>query len=648
MLRKLVTIVMAGLLAVSIYPINHTNALSQHQNNSALAQMQSAKEDIVAGEVIVQFKKGISEKKVAAKNGLAVEEKVGDKIALVSFDEKKKTTEDVVGQLSKDQAVVNVQPNYKYKAAGFTNDPYLNRQWGLHNTGQIINGTAGRRDADINLPEAWSLTKGMKMREVVVAVIDSGVDINHPDLAGSIWRNEAEASGRAGVDDDQNGYVDDVNGWNFRDNNNAVFASATEDSHGTHVAGIIAASINNSRGIAGIAPNAKIMPLKFISGKEGNTMDAIRAIQYAKANGAQIVNASWGSYGGYQGDVLERAIMDSGMLFIAAAGNEANNNDLTPSYPASYSSSNILSVAAIDNRGRLASFSNFGISTVDLAAPGASILSTVPRSASSGLQDYVYYDGTSMAAPYVAGAAALMLGARPEIAPEKMIRVLTSTGKPLVTDVYKVSSGKYIDAEAALIAITPLELESVNDLFSDEEYVEGRVSEPAEISIEIEEGGTYSGKTDNAGNFKIKTSKLKAGTKVIIRANVGKRASNREVVTVQERKITTPMHRIPDLLNTKEFETNHHTAVDKVWKINFNKPVKMSTVTENNIYVTDYSKRLVPVQLHVKAGEESIVEVSPVNNYERGAQYTLWVKDVVSASGIPLKRSVKMSFEVGE
>ncbi|HZG71903.1 MAG TPA: S8 family serine peptidase [Chondromyces sp.] len=345
-----------------------------------LKEKKKLKKKFVEDELIVQFEKGADPEKVLKKHNMKRQKKVKNKnIHLVKFNPKKESMSNARKRLSAEEEVHHVQPNYKYYPASFTNDSYSNQLWGLHNSGQTIQGQAGRGDVDINLPEAWGKTENMNLQQTTVAVIDTGTDINHPDLAGKIWTNEEEKNGSPNVDDDGNGYVDDVNGWDFYNGDNTVYDPADGDEHGTHVAGTIAAETNNGEGVTGIAPNVKIMPLKFIGPEGGSTFDAIQAIQYAKSQGVKISNNSWGSYGGYQGDLLSQAIADSGMLFAAAAGNESNNNDEMPSFPASYTNENILSVGAIDNQGRLAGFSNYGKNSVDVAAPGVSILSTVPK-----------------------------------------------------------------------------------------------------------------------------------------------------------------------------------------------------------------------------------------------------------------------------
>lgn len=308
-----------------------------------------------------------------------------------------------------------------------TNDPFVDAQWYIDNTGSytdlteiMMRSKKSIPDIDMDVPEAWNSMKlaelsGIKEREVVVAVIDTGVDYQHPDLIENMWINKDEIPGD-GIDNDDNGYVDDLYGWDFY-NDDATVCHYTyserynknianledNDNHGTHVAGIIAAAANNNTGIAGIASNIniKIMALKINGGRkgDGNVEDAIEAIKYATMMGADICNLSWGTQ--TYSKELEDAIRESGMLFVAAAGNTANDNDEKPVYPASLELDNLISVTFLDANGDLTGYSNFGENTVDLAAPGKDIYSTVVGS-------YDSMSGSSMAAPQVTAIAALL------------------------------------------------------------------------------------------------------------------------------------------------------------------------------------------------------------------------------------------------
>ena len=318
-----------------------------------------------------------------------------------------------------------------------SNDPRINDLWGLI-------GPHGIEAAD-----AWQ--NSVSANEVVVAVIDSGVDVAHPDLASVIWINQNEIPGN-GIDDDGNGYVDDINGWDFTTNDNLPDDG---NGHGTHVAGTIAAVRNNNIGIAGVAGNVKIMALKFLdSSGNGYTNNALAALNYAVANGAPISNNSWG--GGGSSTSLFNAIEaanQAGHTFVAAAGNSGRNIDSEPSYPAAYGNSNIISVAAINSSGDLASFSNYGLNNVDIAAPGVSIVSSVSYQycqQSSGADCYASFNGTSMASPHVAGVAALILGMRPGSTPQELSEILKNSSRATSVLNGAVSFGGELDAAAAL------------------------------------------------------------------------------------------------------------------------------------------------------------------------------------------------------
>ena len=269
-------------------------------------------------------------------------------------------------------------------------DPDFSLLWGLRNPSEFGAGIAAT--------DAWSITTGSE--QVVVGVIDTGVEWDHPDLAANIWSNADEIAGND-IDDDNNGFIDDVRGWDFFGNDANPMDSG---GHGTHVAGTIAARGDNGIGVTGVAWNAKIMPIRFLGPAGGTTADAIESIDYATLNGAHLTNNSWG--GGAPTVLLANAISRSqaqDMLFVAAAGNSALNADVRPMYPAAYPNSNIVSVAATDRYDQLAYFSNYGATSVDLAAPGRSIYSSFLR------DDYRILSGTSMASPHVAGAVALLL-----------------------------------------------------------------------------------------------------------------------------------------------------------------------------------------------------------------------------------------------
>ena len=298
-------------------------------------------------------------------------------------------------ELASHPDVEYVEPNYTIQLDDddaevlADTDSKFRQQWGLRN----------KRGVDINVLEAWKITKGSK--NIKIAVIDTGVDYNHPDLKDQMWINEAEKNGKPGVDDDGNGYVDDIHGINAIDGTGDPM---DDQGHGTHCSGVIGAA-HNKKGIMGIMANVQIMGLKFLSSTgRGDVAGAIKAIDYAIAQKVHIMSNSWGST--EESKALEEAVQrasEAGIIFIAAAGNDGTNNDKRPFYPANYDFDNVITVGAHDKRGNKASFSNYGKERVHIYAPGVSILSTMPW------KRYAKRSGTSMAAPFVSGIVGLFL-----------------------------------------------------------------------------------------------------------------------------------------------------------------------------------------------------------------------------------------------
>ena len=352
------------------------------------------------------------------------------------------------------QNLLYAEPDYIVRVSSAANDPkYVSGElWGLHNTGQ----DGGVADADIDAPEAWAIRKAAP--SVIVGVIDSGVLYTHEDLADNMWVNSGEIAGN-GIDDDGNGYIDDIHGIN------AIIDSGDpkdDNSHGTHCAGTIGGVGNNGLGVAGVAWDVQIMGLKFLSsGGSGATSDAVKCVEYARLMGADITSNSWG--GGSFSQSLYDAIAlasDDGMLFVAAAGNASSDNDNSVNYPSNYQLSNIVAVAASTREDSLAAFSNYGFGTVHLAAPGQDILSCGIESDS----DYTYKSGTSMATPQVAGALAVLKAEYPAAVAGELINRLYHGGDAFSDAPDKVQTGGRLNLYGAL---TTTEVTPLNDDFSE-------------------------------------------------------------------------------------------------------------------------------------------------------------------------------------
>jgi subtilisin family serine protease len=320
----------------------------------------------------------------------------------------------------------------------------------MYNWGQKdVENRVGRVSSDIGVLPLWA--QGITgSRDVIVGVVDTGIDWKHPELLPNLFINAGESGVLATnkKDDDGNGFVDDVMGWNSITNSGK---SQDDHGHGTHCAGTIGAIGNNKDGVAGVAWNVRLMPLKFLNSNGfGSTEDAIEAIAYGRKMGVHILNNSWGgdTYSKGLEEEIERA-RDSGILFVVAAGNEASNNDQTPRYPASYPIANMLTVAASDNQDQLASFSNYGAASVHVAAPGLHIMSTTFG------KSYDNMSGTSMAAPHVAGAAALLKSVHPEWSVAEIRERLIRSSEPVPGLRRKVFSRGRIHVARALAGDFP-------------------------------------------------------------------------------------------------------------------------------------------------------------------------------------------------
>ena len=407
---------LAGLFAILFF-VAIADTATQAQDTESTGPID---ENVVPGRYIVKFSGSANKDKLIA----ALQENGGEVVdrlpligaIVVQFPDA--NTEKILPMLKSIEDIEYAEPVYKVYAFLEPNDPHFHdgKQWGL---------------LEIQAPRAWNRITDTD--HIIVAVIDSGVDYRHPDLAANMWRNVNERPGD-GLDNDGNGVIDDVFGADFSSAGLSKGDPMDQDGHGTHVAGIVGAVTNNQLGVAGTAWSTRILALKFMTNETGSTVNAIRAIDYAIKQHASVINASWGSQNNSL--ALQKAIEkahDACIVFVAAAGNDGEDNDKSHFYPANYDVPNVISVMALSKNKTKWSLSNYGHKTVDIAAPGESIYST-------GLKNnYRYASGTSMAAPYVAGAAALLLAREKTVPlfPEQVKEMLMKTAKTYCFPVVK-------------------------------------------------------------------------------------------------------------------------------------------------------------------------------------------------------------------
>ena len=397
----------------------------ENENITAEPVQTTAQMKFVPGEIIIKFKDGIKTNGRSKSDVLslisgnlvetintnamkATNLKKGGAVGELVLVTSKLGTMEAIALLKKSTEIEYAEPNWIYQHCSVSNDTnYTNGLlWGMYG-----DGTTPANQYGSQAGEAWA-AGNTGSNTVYVGIIDEGYMYNHEDLAANAGNSSREIAD--GIDNDGNGYVDDVNGWDFDGNNNTIFDGVGDD-HGTHVAGTIGGIGGNGKGVAGICWTVKILNAKFLGRNGGTTANSIKAVDYftdLKLNrGINIVatNNSWGGGGFSQGlkDAIDRAGA-ANILFVAAAGNNGTDNDATPSYPAGYTSANIIAVASITNTGALSSFSQYGATTVDIGAPGSGIYSSVPVSSKGKIiSGYASYSGTSMATPHVTGACAL-------------------------------------------------------------------------------------------------------------------------------------------------------------------------------------------------------------------------------------------------
>ncbi|HEY0605230.1 MAG TPA: S8 family peptidase [Herpetosiphonaceae bacterium] len=418
------------------------------------AQAANTPTNYVPNEVIVQYRDGTTEAqhetargkvKADRKENLRAQKGGASKLEVISL--KGGDVHSAIAALKSDPNVEFAEPNWVYTHEATATDPYYTNGslWGMYGA-----STSPANQYGSNAAAAWAAGR-TGSNTVYVGIIDEGIQYTHPDLDAQVWNNPYDAAD--GVDNDGNGYVDDVRGWDFAGNDNSIYDGGTKgnlDDHGTHVSGTIGAE-SNGVGVVGVNWNVKLISAKFLGRNGGTTANAVKAVDYLTnlktRHGLNIVasNNSWGG-GGYSQalyDAIARANA-ANILFIAAAGNSGTNHDTTPSYPSNYDLPNVIAVAAIANNGTLASFSQYGATTVDLGAPGVAIYSTTAANL------YESYSGTSMATPHVTGAAALYASVKPGSTAAQIKNALLTSAVPTASLAGKTVTGGRLDVNGAL------------------------------------------------------------------------------------------------------------------------------------------------------------------------------------------------------
>ena len=500
-MRKVsVLLVAVVLMVLSSFVVSDVQRLVAEQN------------EFVPGEFVVKLKPGFRSMQLAHLGAISTEMLSQDlNLFLLRFPQTLSSLS-ILNNLKKHPMFEYAEPNYIYTIGDVVidrsemiSDPDFPKLWGLHNTGQKVKISdeeeiQATADADIDALEAWAIETGSK--DIKVAIIDTGIDYTHEDLAENMLKNDGEmgeytdSEGNVKnketdlVDNDGNGLVDDVYGWNFVANTNDP---KDDHSHGTHVAGTIGGVGNNNIGVVGVNWKVSLLPVKFLSsGGSGSLDDAVKAIDYARQRKVHIMSNSWGGGGFSQAmaDAIEAASKE-GILFIAAAGNSSVDNDKSPHYPSSYENENVIAVAATDSDDLRSSFSSYGKTSVDIAAPGSNIYSTVLEN------KYGFMSGTSMATPHVSGAAALIWAHEPNLTMAEVKERLFKTSEEILMLKRRLGYGR-INVYNALTNTIPPKTEPTDPtLFKDAEQ---KIASPHDY----ENGKTYTWTITHPGALRLR------------------------------------------------------------------------------------------------------------------------------------------------
>lgn len=453
--RSVAAAMALSLLLASCQPVVPDASTPSSDLLTANARL-AAGQDYVDGELLLQFNEGVADdvkQKVFNRvKGIPAEkiltkamERAGKKEGVLLVKVNKNVLE-AIEELKNTSGVAFAEPNFIYTHTATATDPFFTNGslWGMYGP-----ATSPANQYGSNAAAAWAANK-TGSASVYIGIIDEGIQLTHPDLSGQVWVNSSDPVD--GIDNDGNGLVDDTNGWDFANNDRTIYDGGTNgklDDHGTHVSGTIGAKANTI-GVVGVNWNVTLISAKFLGRNGGTTANAVKAVDYLtnlKNRGVNVVasNNSWGG-GGYSQalyDAISRA-NTAGIMFIAAAGNSGTNNDVTDSYPSNYNLPNVIAVAAIDNKGALASFSQYGATTVDIGAPGVAINST------TAYNTYSSYNGTSMATPHVTGAVALYASTKPGATVAQIRNAILSSAVPTASLSGKTVTGGRLDAFAAL------------------------------------------------------------------------------------------------------------------------------------------------------------------------------------------------------